>query len=212
MNDFVDMSFDLAFKYRNPVMILADGIIGQMMEKVTISPMKPRWTDNEIKARAGNWATTGKTADRPENIITSLAMDAAVAEQFNEKLQRKYQNIREQEVRCEKIQCDDAEYLLIAYGAMSRICEETVDNARAEGIRLGLLRPITLFPFPTKQIAAMTPQLKGILSVELSAGQMVEDVRLAVGDKTPVVHFGRLGGIVPAPDEALAAVKAMVND
>jgi 2-oxoglutarate ferredoxin oxidoreductase subunit alpha len=207
MNDFVDLSFELAFKYRNPVMILADGIVGQMMEKVTLSPMKPRWTDEEIIALSGSWATTGKTSGRRENVITSLAMDAAVAEKFNEKLQRKFNKIREQEVRLEKIKCDDAEYLLIAYGAMSRICEEAVDNARAQGIRLGLLRPITLFPFPSEQIAAMTAQLKGILSVELSAGQMVEDVRLAVGDKTPVTHFGRLGGIVPAPDEVLAALK-----
>ncbi|MDR2359570.1 MAG: 3-methyl-2-oxobutanoate dehydrogenase subunit VorB [Prevotellaceae bacterium] len=207
MNDFVDMGFDLAFKYRNPVMILADGIVGQMMEKVTLSPPKPRWTDEEIIALSGSWATTGKPSGRRENIITSLAMDAAVAEKFNEKLQRKFNEIRRREVRLEKIKCDDAEYLLIAYGAMSRICEETVDNARAQGIRLGLLRPITLFPFPSEQIAAMTPQLKGILSVELSAGQMVEDVRLAVGDKTPVTHFGRLGGIVPAPDEVLAALK-----
>jgi 2-oxoglutarate ferredoxin oxidoreductase subunit alpha len=207
MNDFVSLGFDLAFKYRNPVMILADGIVGQMMEKVTLSPVKPRWTDEEIIALSGSWATTGKPPGRQANIITSLALDATVAEKFNEKLQEKFNKMREQEVRLEKIQCDDAEYLLIAYGAMSRICEEAVENARAQGIRLGLLRPVTLFPFPSKQIAAMTLQLKGILSVELSAGQMLEDIRLAVGDKTPTAYFGRLGGIVPTPDEVLEALK-----
>jgi 2-oxoglutarate ferredoxin oxidoreductase subunit alpha len=206
MNDFVALSFDLAFKYRNPVMILADGIIGQMMEKVRLSPPQPRWTDAEIEAKWGSWATIGKTPGRKENVITSLAMDAAVAEKFNEKLQQKYSTIRAEEVRLEKIKCEDADYLLVAYGAMARICEEAVDMARAQGIRLGLLRPITLFPFPAKQIAAMAPQLKGILSVELSAGQMVEDIRLST-NRTPVGHFGRLGGIVPAPDEVLAALK-----
>jgi 2-oxoglutarate ferredoxin oxidoreductase subunit alpha len=211
MNDFVDLAFELAFRYRNPAMILADGIVGQMMEKVALSPEKPRRSDAEILQAAGQWATTGKTPDREQHVITSLALDAAVAEQFNEKLIRKYDTIREREVRVETIQCTDAEYLLVAYGAMARICQETVELARAEGIKVGLLRPITLFPYPTKEIQRWVPQLKGILSVELSAGQMVEDVRLAVDGAVPVAHYGRLGGMVPAPGEVLDNLKRIFS-
>ena len=207
MNDFVDLGFELAFKYRNPAMILADGVIGQMMEKVELSPEKPRWTNEEVQKLSGEWATTGRTKDRERHIITSLALEADVQERFNLKLIKKYNEIREKEVRFEKINCDDADYLLVAYGAMSRICQETVEMARAQGIKLGLLRPITLFPYPTKAIQELVPQLKGVLSVELSAGQMVEDVRLAVNGKVPVEHYGRLGGMVPDPGQVLEALK-----
>lgn len=209
MNDFVDLAFELAFKYRNPAMILADGIVGQMMEKVELSPPKPRWSDAEIQRISGSWATTGKTADRSLHAITSLALDAAVAERFNEKLIRKYDEIRAREVRFESIRCADADYLLVAYGAMARICQETVEMARAAGLKVGLLRPITLFPFPTAELQRMSSQLKGILSVELSAGQMVEDIRLAVEGRTPVKHYGRLGGMVPGPGETLDALKQL---
>ena len=207
MNDFVDLAFELAFKYRNPAMILTDGIIGQMMEKVELSPMKPRWTDAEINKISGDWATTGKSANRKSHIITSLSLDPGVQERFNQKLIKKYDEIREKEIRFEKIHCEDAEYLLVAYGAMSRICQEAVDMARAEGIKLGLFRPISLFPYPIKPLQELQPQLKGILSVELSAGQMVEDVRLAVNGKVPVEHYGRLGGMVPDPGQVLEALK-----
>ena len=132
-------------------------------------------------------------------------------ERFNLKLQKKYDEIRANEVRFEKTKCDDAEYLLVAYGAMARICEEVVDMARAQGIRLGLLRPITLFPYPTKPSQELAPQLKGILSVELSAGQMVEDVRLAVNGKVPVAHYGRMGGAVPGPDQVLENFKQLFS-
>ncbi|MDR0729588.1 MAG: 3-methyl-2-oxobutanoate dehydrogenase subunit VorB [Prevotellaceae bacterium] len=211
MNDFVDLGFALAFKYRNPAMILADGIVGQMMEKVELAPQKPRWTDAEIQQIAGDWATTGKTADRPMHIITSLALDAAVAERFNEKLIEKYNEIRTKEVRFETTRCDDADYLLVAYGAMARICQETVDMARTAGLKVGLLRPITLFPYPTTELQRLAPQLKGVLSVELSAGQMVEDVRLAVEGRTPVKHYGRLGGMVPDPGQVLDALKQLFS-
>ncbi len=207
MNDFVDLGFELAFKYRNPAMILSDGVIGQMMEKVELSDYKPRWTEEEIEKLNGSWATTGKKANRERHVATSLELDSARQEIFNHKLQAKYRSIEENEVRFEKIMCDDAEFLLVAYGSSARICQKAVELARAEGIKVGLLRPITLFPYPTKAIQAMLGQLKGILSVEMSAGQMVEDVRLAVNGKVPVEHFGRLGGMIPTPNEVVDSLK-----
>ncbi len=210
MNDFVGLAFDLAFKYRNPAMILADGVIGQMMEKVELSDFKPRWTEEEIIKMSGTWATTGKTPDRERNISTSLELDSAKQEIFNHKLQAKYRAMEENDVRFEKINCDDAEYLFIAYGSSARICQKSVDLAREQGIKVGLLRPITLFPYPTKAIQEMLGQVKGILTVEMSAGQMVEDVRLAVNGKIPVEHFGRFGGIIPTPEEVVVALKKQI--
>lgn len=204
MADFVELAFDLAFKYRNPSMILSDGAIGQMMEKVWLKPQKER--SNEILP----WATTGKTPDRERNIITSLDLDPNKQERFNIKLQKKYREIEEKEVRYEKFQCDDAEYLLVAYGTSSRVSQRAIQMARAEGIKLGLLRPITLFPFPKKEIHELAQQVKGILSVEMSAGQMVEDVRLAVNGRVPVEHFGRMGGIVPTAEEVLENLKTKI--
>ena len=211
MNDFVDLGFELAFKYRNPAMILADGAIGQMMEKVVLSPIKPRRTEQEIIEQCGDWALTGKSADRNLNIVTSLELDSAKQEIFNRKLQAKYQTIRENEVRYEALNCDDAEYLMVAYGSSARICEKTMELAREKGIKVGLLRPITLFPFPTKQIKEIGGRMKGILSVELNAGQMVNDVRLAVECKVPVEHFGRMGGIIHSPEEVLEALTKIVR-
>lgn len=207
MYDFVDLGFELAFKYRNPAMILSDGVIGQMMEKVQIGAYKPRMSNEEIIARYGSWITTGKPNSRQRNIITSLDLDASRQEQFNLKLQRKYKEIEDNEVRFEKISCDDAEYLLVAYGSSSRICQKAVDLARGKGIRIGLLRPITLFPYPTKAIQSMLSQVKGILAVEMSAGQMVEDVRLAVNGRVKVEHYGRMGGVIPTPNEVVKAIE-----
>ncbi|MDR2448847.1 MAG: 3-methyl-2-oxobutanoate dehydrogenase subunit VorB [Prevotellaceae bacterium] len=211
MYDFVDLSFELAFKYRNPAMILADGVIGQMMEKVELREEKPRLTDAEVARLYGSWATTGKPKDRRENVITSLAMDPEIHEKFNFKLIEKYRQINENEVRFEKIACDDAEHLIVAYGSCARICEKAVELAREAGIKAGLLRPITLYPYPSKAINEMTKQLKDVLAVEMSAGQMVEDVRLAVNGKIPVAHFGRIGGIIPTPEEVVVALKNMIQ-
>ena len=211
MNDFVDLGFELAFKYRNPAMILADGAIGQMMEKVVLSPIKPRRTEQEIIEQCGEWALTGRTADRNRNVVTSLELDSSKQELFNRKLQAKYQKIRENEVRYEAINCEDAEYLMVAYGSSARICEKTMELAREKGIKVGLLRPITLFPFPTEQIKEIGGRMKGILSVELNAGQMVNDVRLAVECKVPVEHFGRMGGIIHSPEEVLEALTKIVR-
>jgi len=206
MYDFVELSFNLAFKYRNPALILSDGAIGQMMEKVEISDQKPRWTNEEIK-KMSPWATTGKTPDRPHNIITSLDLDPSKQEKFNHKLQAKYKEIEKNEVRFEEIQTKDAEYLFVAYGTSSRICQKAIQLARAKGIKVGLLRPITLFPFPSERLFELSKQVKGILTVEMSAGQMIEDVKLAVHCSIPVEHYGRMGGIIPSPAEVLTALE-----
>ena len=207
MHDFVALGFDLAFKYRNPAMILADGAIGQMMEKVVLAPQRPRKTNEEIAAECRDWATYGKPADRPRNVVTSLELQSEAMEKINKRLQEKYKALEENEVRYEAIECDDAAYVIVAFGSSARICSATVEMARAEGIRLGMLRPITLYPFPTRPIAELAARVKGFLSVELNAGQMVEDVRLAVNGAVPVEHYGRQGGMIYSPDEVLAALK-----
>lgn len=205
MADFVDLAFELAFRYRNPAMILSDGIIGQMMEKVVLPPMKPRLTEAEIVERYP-WASTGRKGRQP-NIITSLELSPEVMEVRNLHLQEKYREIEEREVRCESHLCDDAEYVIVAFGSAARIAEKSVELCREQGIRVGLFRPITLWPFPTKEIAALARGKKGILVAEINAGQMVQDVRLAVEGTLPVEHFGRLGGIVPDPLEIVEALK-----
>ena len=200
MADFVGLGFDLAFKYRTPAMILADGIVGQMMEKVILPPQRKRRTDAEI-AEMCPWAATGDPRGRKPNTITSLELDSATMEQNNLRYQATYRRIEQSEQRCVEYLTDDAEYLVVAFGSVARICQKAIDDARAEGVRIGLLRPITLWPFPSDAIAALTPRIKGILVVELNAGQMIEDVRLASLCRVPVHHYGRLGGIVPNPGE-----------
>ncbi|HOR11441.1 MAG TPA: 3-methyl-2-oxobutanoate dehydrogenase subunit VorB [Bacteroidales bacterium] len=211
MYDFVGLGFDLAFKYRNPVMILSDGAIGQMMEKVELRDPVRRLTDKEITEKYGHWATVGKPASRKGNIISSLSLAASEMEAINLRLQAKYQKMRENEVRFEKTMCDNAEYLLVAFGSSARICEGTLEIARSKGIRMGLLRPITLFPYPETAIREMLPQLKGIMSVELNAGQMVEDVRLAVNGAVPVEFYGRMGGSIFSPEEVFEAFAKKFN-
>ena len=209
MYDFVDWGFDLAFKYRTPVIILADGIVGQMMEKVELRPEKPRMTKEEL-VKVAPWATTGKTADRKYNVITSLAMESDVHEKFNQKLVAKYKEVEENEVRYEEYMTEDAEYMIVAFGSSARICKKTVEIAREQGHKVGLLRPITLFPFPTQRIAELAEKCKGFLVAELNAGQMVEDVRLAVEGKAPVAHYGRMGGAVYSPDEVAEALNEKI--
>lgn len=205
MADFARLGFDLAFKYRNPVLVLSDGAIGQMMEKVELDEQRPRFTEEEI-IKNTPWATTGKTKDRERNIITSLDLDSSKQELHNLDLQAKYRKIEKNETRYEEIRCDDAEYLIVAYGTSARLSQKAVDILRAEGIKAGLLRPITLFPFPTEIIARLAKQVKGILTVEMSAGQMIEDVRLSVGCTVKVEHFGRMGGVIPSPTEVVEAM------
>ena len=210
MADFVGLSFDLAYKYRTPVMMLADGAIGQMMEKVVLPEQRPRLTDEQIRQMCP-WATTGKTPDRKRNVITSLELQSEVMEKINLRLHDKYEQIKANEVRFEEYMCDDAEYLIVAFGLCSRICQKVIEEGRKEGIKVGLLRPVTLWPFPTKEIQRLAKQVKGILTVEMNDGQMIEDVRLAVNGTVPVNFYGRQGGIIPSPDEALEALRKMMK-
>ena len=208
MHDFVALGFDLAFKYRNPAMILADGAIGQMMEKVTLAPQRPRKTQQEIEAECRDWAAYGKPAGRCRNVVTSLELQSEEMEKLNLRLQAKYRSMEENEVRYEAVECEDADYVIVAFGSSARICSATVELARAEGLKVGLLRPITLYPFPAKPLAELAARgVKGFLTAELNAGQMVEDVRLAVRNGVPVEHYGRQGGSLFTPDEVLDALK-----
>ena len=206
MADFVDLAFELAFKYRNPAMILSDGVIGQMMEKIVLPPYKPRRTDEEVIAQCP-WASVGKPRTRGVNVITSLELKPEIMEERNIHLQKKYQEIREKEVRYETMLCDDAEYVIVSFGSAARISEKAIELARAEGIKVGMLRPITVWPFPTKEVKELAHGKKGVLVAEINAGMMVEDVRLAINGEVPVEHFGRLGGIVPEPEEIVEALK-----
>ena len=208
MVDFVGLGFDLAFKYTNPCIILADGIVGQMMEKVVLAPQRARKTNEEIAEECKSWAIYGKPESRERNVVTSLELQSEVMEKINLRLQAKYKAMEDNEVRYETIECDDAEYVIVAFGSSARICSATVEMARAEGIKLGLLRPITLYPFPKNPIRELAERgVKGFLSAELNAGQMVEDVRMAVNGMAPVEHYGRQGGMMFSPDEVLTALK-----
>jgi len=210
MADFLKLAFDLAFKYRNPAMILSDGAIGQMMEKVELFDPIPRRTDEQVYEQCP-WATTGRKRNTDKRVITSLRLVASVQEAFNQKLQNKYQVIQENEVRCEMLNCDDADLVIVAYGSSARTSMKAVELARKDGVKLGILRPQTLWPFPIKQIETLAQKVKGFLTVEMSAGQMVEDVRLAVNGKVPVEHYGRMGGVIASPAEICEAAKSFLN-
>jgi 2-oxoglutarate ferredoxin oxidoreductase subunit alpha len=210
MADFVADAFDLAFKYRNPVMILSDGVIGQMMEKVTMPEQTPRMSNEEIREKYGDWATLGRPTGKERNIITSLELDPFKQEAHNKKLQAKYQRMQEEEVRYEMINCEDAEYIFVAYGSSARIAQKAMEQARAKGIKAGLFRLITLFPFPQKELNKLAEQVKGFLAVEMSAGQMIEDVKLSIEGKAKAEHFGRFGGIIHSPEEILEALEQKI--
>lgn len=206
MSDFVPLGFDLAFKYRIPVLLLSDGVIGQMMEKVNLFDAVPRATEFDQ-----SWVLSGKTPDRPKNRITSLDLDAHGMEKHNDHLQAKYRKIEEDEVRYEKIACDDAEYIFVAYGASARICQKATQLAREKGLKVGLFRPITLYPFPKKELFSFVGQVKGILSVEMSAGQMIEDIQLATKCRVQAEHYGRYGGVIHSPSEVLEAMENLIR-
>lgn len=210
MADFVADAFKLAFKYRNPVMILSDGVIGQMMEKVSMPDPTPRMSNEEIKEKYGDWATLGRPEGKERNIITSLELDPFKQEKHNQKLQAKYQKMCEEEVRYEMINCEDADYVFVAYGSSARIAQKAMEQARTKGIKAGLFRLITLYPFPMKELNKLADQVKGFLAVEMSAGQMIEDVKLAIEGKAKAVHYGRFGGIIHSPEEILEALEQKI--
>lgn len=205
--DHIYLAFELADKYRTPAMLLTDGAIGQMMEKV-ILPAPIKYEPDKP------WATTGKTPDRERNILTSLYIQSEDMEQRNLKLQAKYKEILKNEIRYEEFRTEDAEYVIVAFGLSSRIAKNVVNRAREDGLKLGLFRPISLWPYPWDRLGALAEEerVKFFISVEMNAGQMVEDVRLAVCGKKPVHFFGRLGGIVPTPEETYEAIKKKVKE
>lgn len=195
MVDHVKLGFELGEKYRTPVMILGDGALGQMMEKVELFEQMPR------KTEFPDWATTGKPEGMERRIITSLFIQPEVMEQVNLDLQEKYREIEAKEVRFQTIDVEDADYIFTGFGLGSRIAMKAMEMARENGHKVGLIRPITVYPFPYEVYRNIAPKIKGILDIEMNAGQMVEDVRLAVGDKTRVEFFGRMGGMIAGPDE-----------
>ena len=202
--DLTLLAFDLADRYRNPAMVLTDGITGQMMEPVA-------FRDGAAPPRAAPvWATTG-AGEGPVRLISSIYLEPEELDAHNRRLQEKYRRMRA-EVRHEAYLMDDAVLALAAYGLTARIARTAVDRARAMGIRVGLLRPITVYPFPTQVFAEAASRLAGILTVEMSAGQMVEDVRLAVEGRTPVRFYGRLGGVVPTPPELLEQIERLAAE
>jgi pyruvate/2-oxoacid:ferredoxin oxidoreductase alpha subunit len=197
MCDLTMLAFDLADRYRNPACIMADGITGQMMEVVDIPEPKPVPFDHT------GWAVRGDETTR-RNLVSSIFLEPEELERHNWKLDGKYKELQAKEVRHEEYRCDDAELVIVAYGVTSRICYSTVDQAREQGLKVGLLRPITIWPFPSQAVAAMAAQTQQILVVELSTGQMIEDVQLAVQTRCPVHFYGRCGGMVPTSKEILA--------
>ena len=204
MADFVYLGFDLADKYRNPVLILADGMLGQMMEEVEFAE------SGRVKHRAdhSSWTTVGRENGRERHIITSLFLNPEVMEEVNLTLQAKYDSIQKNEVRFETVLTDDADYLVVAYGLSARVCHRAVELARQDGMKVGLLRPQTVFPFPSQPLSTLASKVRGMLVVEMSAGQMVEDVRLAVDGKVPVEFYGRMGGMIPTPEEIFTQIKS----
>lgn len=198
MVDFVRDGFDLAEKYRIPVLLLADGAIGQMKERVELFPQMPR------KTEFPEWATAGRREGKDRSYITSLNIKPEKMEEINHHLQAKYKTIEENEVKYKAYNLDDAEYIFTGFGLGARICTKAMDLGRAKGYKIGVIRPITLYPFPTEIFHTMAGKVKGILDVEMNAGQMVEDVRLAANGQTRIEFYGRMGGMLASPEEILA--------
>jgi 2-oxoglutarate ferredoxin oxidoreductase subunit alpha len=205
MADFVFEGFHLAEQYRNPTMILADGALGQMMEKVVLPE------PGTLPRLDRPWATTGKPSWRERNIITSLFIQPEKMEEVNLMLQAKYQRLQK-EVRFETIGVEDAEVLIVAYGLTARIAQKAMELAREGGLRVGLLRPITLYPFPSEAISSIAKRILSILVVELNAGQMVQDVRLAVNGRRPVYFKGRMGGMIITAEEIVEELEVLAED
>ncbi len=202
--DLTVLAFDLAEKYRTIAMVLADGSLGQMMEPAEMPPMRPVRKPEE----RAPWALTGAKGRKP-NIITSLYLVEEELEKVNLRLQAKLREIAANEVRWKEYSTEDADLLLVAFGTVGRVCQTVVREARAKGLKAGLLRPITVWPFPSARIAELAARVRGILVVEMNAGQMVEDVRLAVEGRCPVRFYGRMGGIIPLPDEILPKLEEL---
>ncbi|WP_188398098.1 3-methyl-2-oxobutanoate dehydrogenase subunit VorB [Sporomusa sp. GT1] len=204
MVDMTILAFDLADKYRNPVMLLGDGALGQMMEPVAFNV-------SEAKPVVKPWAATGLRGRTTPNIINSLHLQPEKLEQHNIHLQNKYAQVSANEVRYEELYTEDAELVLVAYGITSRIARSAMEKARNEGLKVGMLRPITLWPFPAEPFAIAAKKATAFLTLELSAGQMIEDVRLAVNGAKPVYFYGRTGGMIPSPKAVYEQIVNIFN-
>jgi len=203
--DLTVLAFDLAEKYRNICMVMADGSIGQMMEPAELPEMRP------LRKTTPDWATDG-CMDRPQRILTSILIDPTLEEIYNHKILDTWYRIKENEIRYKEYYLDDAEFVVIGFGTAGRIALTAVRNARAEGIKVGLFRPISLSPFPFSQIEELAKTTQGILVTEMNTGQMLEDVRMAVKERVPIEFYARLGGIVPYPDEILGEIRRLVHE
>ncbi|MFW6337350.1 MAG: 3-methyl-2-oxobutanoate dehydrogenase subunit VorB [Alkalispirochaetaceae bacterium] len=204
--DIMMEAFDIADQYRMPVLVLGDGMIGQMMEPVTFKEAKHR------KLPSKKWAATGTKGKRPPNTINSLRLDPAKLEELNRKLQAKYREVEEREVRQETYKCEDAEIIFVSYGTSSRVVRNAIEDLRKEGIRAGLIRPITLWPFPYNAFDALPESTKALMSVEMSEGQMIDDVKIAANGRWPVGFHGRSGGMIPAKSDIIAAAKKLLQE
>jgi 2-oxoglutarate ferredoxin oxidoreductase subunit alpha len=196
--DYVVLAFDLADKYRTIAMVVAAGAIGQMMEPAELPPMRPVRSPEERAA----WALTGAKGRKP-NIVNSLYLGAENLERVNLRLQARLKEIAANEVRWKEYSTEDADLLLVAFGTVGRVCQTVVREAREQGMKVGLLRPVSLWPFPSARLAELAQQVRGMLVVEMNAGQMLEDVRLAVEGRCPIKFYGRMGGVIPLPDDIL---------
>lgn len=203
--DLVTEAFDIADYYRNPVFVLADGMIGQMMEPVEFREMSPR----ELPEKT--WATDGTKNSRKPNIINSLALDPAVLEEHNIKLDKKYQEMERNEVRVEMFNMEGAQVVLTAYGTTARVAKNAIELLEAEGIKAGLIRPITLWPFPHQAFREIPSTAQAILTVEMSMGQMIDDVKIANEGRLPVHFYGRSGGMCPEPQAIVDKVKEILG-
>ncbi|MCA9934475.1 MAG: 3-methyl-2-oxobutanoate dehydrogenase subunit VorB [Ardenticatenaceae bacterium] len=203
--DMMGLAFDLADKYRTLVFVVADGSLGQMMEPAELPPMQ------ELRPRP-TWSLTGKK-DREQNLISSIYLGASLLEEFNRKLQAKLAIIEKNEVRYEAYELEDAEYVVVAFGTAARVAKTAVQTLRRQGIPVGLFRPISLWPFPEQQLTDLADngRVKGFLVTEMNAGQMLHDVRLAVGRGLPVKFYGRMGGAIPMPEEIETQILNLIN-
>ena len=203
--DLMDLSFDLAEKYRTICMMIMDGSVGQMMEPAKMPEMR------QVNRRDWDWATNGRMGKRERRILTSIYLDPIAEEQTNLRLLERWKHVQEDEVRYKEYFLDDAEFVVIGFGTAGRVALSAVRAARAQGIKVGLLRPVTVSPFPDKVIDELVKQVNRFLVVEMNTGQMLEDVRLSVKGRVPVEFYGRLGGVVPFPDEVLSEIKRITS-
>ncbi|HDP16449.1 MAG TPA: 3-methyl-2-oxobutanoate dehydrogenase subunit VorB [Candidatus Omnitrophica bacterium] len=211
--ELTTLSFDLADKYRMPVMILGDGLLGQMMEPAVLADSALRPCSGQAERMAHgvekDWILDGCKGRQPR-VIKSLLLGEGELERFNEELQKRYREIKDKEVRCEVLHGEDSRIMLVAYGTVSRICRKVVKVLRAQGKKVGLVRPITLWPFPEKELKQLAENVDSFLTVEMSCGQMIEDVKLGVECKKPVYFYGRSGGGVPTEEEIIKEIEKIL--